>query len=148
MAALFLYESLYHTIIEHINIMRISLFTLAILSTLTVLISCTATGPADDGWETSEGFKKGDGLFSKNKGSYQFSAGKDQDKQKQEEQNQPVSNNNKAGQDNKVKYNTQAPTDYETYLRWSDSRDSNSNEYQRFLKWQEFEDYLRWKQSQ
>jgi hypothetical protein len=128
--------------------MGISFFRLAILSTLALLVSCTATGPADDGWETSDGFKKGDGLFSGAKGGYQFGTGEDKSRQQQEGQKQPVSKNNQTSQDNKVKYNTQAPTDYETYLQWRESRDSKSEEYKRFLQWQEFEDYLRWKQSQ
>ena len=120
--------------------MRISP-TCFILFLTTVLIGCTATGPADDGWETSDGFKEGDGLFSKDKGGYQFSFGKD--KRGEEQSKQTKETNQKSP----VKYNTQAPTDYETYLRWRDARDSNSDEYQRFKKWQEFEDYLRWKQS-
>jgi len=120
----------------------------------TVLTGCTVTGPADDGWETSEGFKEGDGLFSKGEGGYRFSVDRhnhrQQREQEQPEQQQPQSSPRKhsAGGDDEVKYNTQAPTDYETYLRWRQSRDSHSQEYQRFLKWQEFEDYLRWKQSQ
>ena len=126
--------------------MRISFFTCFLFFVITVLIGCTATGPADDGWETSEGFKEGDGLFSKSEGGYEFSFGEDknklgkkQDKQTREQQ--------QTEQKNPVKYNTQVPTDYETYLRWRDARDNNSDEYQRFLKWQEFEDYLRWKES-
>ena len=122
--------------------MRISLSTCFILLITTVLIGCKATGPADDGWETSEGFKEGDGIFSKEKGGYQFSVGEGKDDRDQEEQQQST-----ADRDSKIKYNTQEPTDYETYLRWREARDNNSDEYKRFQKWQEFEDYLRWKES-
>lgn len=114
----------------------------------TVLTGCTATGPADDGWETSEGFKEGDGLFSKGEGGYRFSMDRHNHRQQREQRSPQSSRNHSADKDEAVKYNTQAPTDYETYLRWRQSRDSHSQEYQRFLKWQEFEDYLRWKQSQ
>ena len=124
--------------------MRISLFTCFILFVTIVLIGCKATGPADDGWETSEGFKEGDGLFSKEKGGYQFSFDKKDDQKKEE---QTIQQSPTSDQDNKIKYNTQAPTDYQTYLRWREARDNNSDEYQRFQKWQEFEDYLRWKES-
>ena len=124
--------------------MRISLFTCFILFITTVLIGCKVTGPADDGWETSDGFKEGDGLFSKEKGGYQFSIGGKNEQDSEEETEQQSS---KTSQDDTVKYNTQAPTDYQTYLRWREAKDNNSDEYRRFQKWQEFEDYLRWKQS-
>ena len=118
------------------NVVLLSLF----------LIGCTATGPADDGWETSEGFKEGDGLFSKSKGAYQFSIGNNNDKQNEDKKQAQKE------EDKQVKHNSQATiptsTDYETYLRWHDAKDKNSEEYQRFLKWQEFENYLRWQQSQ
>ena len=124
--------------------MRIFLSICFIVFITTALIGCKATGPADDGWETSEGFKEGDGLFSKEKGGYQFSVGEKNGQDKEEEPEQQPSKNS---QDDKIKYNTQAPTDYQTYLRWREARDNNSDEYQRFKKWQEFEDYLRWKES-
>ena len=124
--------------------MRISLFTCFILFITTVLIGCKVTGPADDGWETSDGFKEGDGLFSKEKGGYQFSIGGKNEQDSEEETEQESS---KTIQDDTIKYNTQAPTDYQTYLRWREAKDNNSDEYRRFQKWQEFEDYLRWKQS-
>ena len=124
--------------------MRIFLSICFIVFITTALFGCKATGPADDGWETSEGFKEGDGLFSKEKGGYQFSVGEKNGQDKEEEPEQQPSKNS---QDDKIKYNTQAPTDYQTYLRWREARDNNSDEYQRFKKWQEFEDYLRWKES-
>ena len=124
--------------------MRIFLSICFIVFITTALFGCKATGPADDGWETSEGFKEGDGLFSKEKGGYQFSVGGKNGQDKEEEPEQQSSKNS---QDDKIKYNTQAPTDYQTYLRWREARDNNSDEYQRFKKWQEFEDYLRWKES-
>ena len=124
--------------------MRISLSTFFILFIVTALIGCKATGPADDGWETSEGFKEGDGLFSKEKGGYKFSVGGKNERDREEESEQKPS---KTSQDDTIKYNTQAPTDYQTYLRWREAKDNNSDEYRRFQKWQEFEDYLRWKES-
>ena len=124
--------------------MRILLSTCFILFITTVLIGCKATGPADDGWETSEGFLEGDGLFSKEKGGYQFSFDEKNDQDKEE---QPSQTQSTANQDSKIKYNTQAPTDYQTYLQWREARDNQSGEYERFKKWQEFEDYLRWKES-
>ena len=80
--------------------MRILLSTCFILFITTVLIGCKATGPADDGWETSEGFLEGDGLFSKEKGGYQFSFDEENDQDKEEQQSKPQST---ATQDSKIK---------------------------------------------
>ena len=48
-----------------------------------------------------------------------------------------------------IRYNTEAPTDYEAYKQWRAARGiEDSPEYARFKLWQEFEAFQRWKEAQ
>ncbi len=105
-----------------------------------VLVGCQVTGPADDGWETSEGFKRGPGLISGEDGVFDpAGGGRSQERVTQEIPAAPSS---------EVEYNSDAPTDYDSYQRWREAKDKNSREYERFRRWQEYEEFLKWKENQ
>lgn len=108
------------------------------LSIYVFLVGCAATGPADDGWETSEGFKEGGGLLSQQEGAYTFSIGQDDTGQAEASAQTPYQTPDQE----------KTSQEYETYLKWREAKGTNSDEYQRFKKWQEFEDFQRWKQTQ
>ena len=96
---------------------------LPVLFLLSFLAGCTVTGPADDGYENSnEWVDNGRLLSGKTKTVY---------------------NNN---QQNSKPSNSDA--DYVSYQQWLEAKDNNSGEYQKFKKWQEFEEFQLWKEQQ
>ena len=121
------------------------------LSICMVVVGCAATGPADDGWESSEGFKEGSGLFSNKEGAYTFSVGKGDEPASANQADPKRAMQSGAAPAQTLNQHTepkQSSQEYEAFLEWREAKDTNSDEYQRFRKWQEFEDFQRWKQSQ
>jgi|GEM_PF-1634954 len=107
--------------------------------TLTFLLTaCAVTGPADDGWETQQestntGSITDGGFVLLDEGG---KIKRNRNKETYEER------------DTGISYDTEAPTDYQSYKQWRQARERDSAEYEKFKQWQEFEEYKRWKESQ
>ena len=109
-----------------------------------LLIGCTVTGPADDGWENNNEWvdtgrilpDHAKTIFSseKNSGSNTES---DSETVPQAKDSAPAQTPNSTDD-----------ADYLTYQQWLQAKDKNSAEYQKFKKWQEFEEFQRWKAQQ
>ena len=112
---------------------KINLFVLVMLG---LLVGCTATGPADDGYDRDNEWVDNGRLFS--------------DEQKviyrSPEKSTVETKINAAAPKPGVNSNTVA--DYASYQQWQDAKDNNTEEYQKFLKWKEFEEFQRWKVEQ
>ena len=97
-----------------------------------LLIGCTVTGPADDGYERDNEWVDNGRLLS------------DDTKRIFSTEKKHASNTMRqveAGGDNDE-------ADYAAYQQWLQAKDKNSAEYQKFQKWKEFEEFQRWKAEQ
>lgn len=98
---------------------------------LTLLMGCTVTGPADDGYENSNEWVDNGRLLSEDvKTIYNSDIQPD---------SSDVSNN---------AFDTNADMDYSAYIQWQQAKEKNTAEYQKFKQWQEFENYDQWKKQQ
>jgi len=100
---------------------------LIILFIPVLLVGCTVTGPADDGYERDNEWVDNGRLLSSDTKTV-YSSNKKQSTEKAE-----VNNDN---------------ADYTDYEQWLQAKDKNSKEYQKFKKWKEFEEFQRWKADQ
>lgn len=110
-----------------------------LLVLVSVLSACEVTGPADDRFGKDKG-----SLDSPKLGGGEGFVLYDSDKgEKNTASTSPSINNS-----DDIEYNTDAPTDYESYQQWREAKSRDSAEYERFKRWQEYEDFLQWKKNQ
>ena len=105
---------------------------LLVLFLLSFLVGCAATGPADDGYESSNEWVDNGRLLS-NDSKVVYSS--------QQQSGEAVTNP-------EVEAKSISETNFTAYQQWLEARDNNSGEYQKFQQWQEFETFQRWKEQQ
>ena len=112
-----------------------------LLAAVIGLSACTATAPADDGFDNDGNLERG-----KVGGGFVIFSNEDKKKEAEASGSEKSSDSEKAASG--VEYDTDAPTDYQSYQGWRKARDADSGEYERFRRWQEFEEFLQWKEKQ
>lgn len=100
-----------------------------------LLGACTVTGPADDGFDNSNEWVDNGRLLSDDSSGYTVY------KSEKKQTIEPSANVSAAAASNDQ-------LDYTAYKQWLDAKENNSPEYQKFMQWQEFENFLRWKEQQ
>lgn len=97
--------------------------------------ACTATGPANDGFENSNEWVDNGRLLSDDNSGY--SVYRSEKKQTTE-----------TAASTAAESPANDELDFAAYTQWLNAKENNSPEYQKFKLWQEFENFKRWKEQQ